>query len=373
MSQQGLSGNLIFIMVNIIDRYVAKMFLLFFMAGLLVFTTIFLAVDFLSFAVRYADSGTDALVRYYIYFSPTIIYQMLPVASLMSTVFTLSSLNKSNELVSLFSSGMSLARISAPILVLVAVASAVSFWMSDRILPRFEQKKNYVYYVELQNKPGLYSTVNTNKIWYRSENTLFNIKTLNSEEARAQGLTLYYFDQAWNLIQLITAKNVRMEQDIWRLSDGTVTLFAKESSFPLTKSFQSKAIAMSEEMADLKSSSKASSVMSLNELRRFIQRNKEAGLDTVRYEVDYHSKFSFAFAAFVMALMGIPFSVSQRRSGSLFLNIGICIGLAFLYWTLYSSSITLGKHGVLPAIVSAWAPNLLALVLSVFLLLRLNK
>lgn len=360
-------------MTLIIDRYVAKLFLLFFSAGLLVFSTLFLAVDFLSYAVQFSDAGLDSLLRYYIYFMPSIIYKMIPVASLLSTVFTLSTLSRSNELVALFSSGMSLARISAPMLMLVAVFSTVSFWLGDRVLPRFEQKKNYVYYVELKKKPGLYSTVNTNKIWYRSENVLFNIQTLDPEKSMAQGMTLYYFNEAWDLVQLIKAQTVSIIEDIWVLKQGTVTLFVKDSSFPLTKSFEEKQISMHEEVSDLKSSSQASSIMSLGELRRFIKKNKDAGLDTVQYEVDYHSKFGFAFASLVMALMGIPFSISRQRSGGFFLNAGICIGLAFLYWSLFSSALTLGKYGVLSPFLAAWSPNFFTLVGSIYMLLRLNK
>ena len=198
----------------IIDRYVAKLFLLYFLAGLLVFSTLFLAVDFMTQAAKFSDAGMDSLLRYYGYLLPSIVYNMFPVASLLSTVFTLSTLNKSNELVALFSSGMSLARICAPILILVAIFSTVSFWMGDRVLPRFEQKKNYVYYVELKKKPGLYSTVNTNKIWYRSENVLFNIQTLDPEKSMAYGMTLYYFNEAWDLVQLIKAQTVSIIEDI---------------------------------------------------------------------------------------------------------------------------------------------------------------
>ncbi len=360
-------------MLNLIDRYIARIFIVFFLGGLLVFVTLFLAVDFLSFASRFSDAGTDALMRYYAYFTPSIVYQLLPVACLLATVFTLSTLNRNSELVALYSVGMSLARVSAPILVLVALLSAFSFWLGDRVLPRFEDKKNFVYYVELKKTPGMYSTITQNKIWYRSENVLFNIQTLNAEERRAQGLTLYYFDSAWELVQMITARDVKLDGTKWSLSRGTVTLFRENSGFPLSQSFNRKIIQVNEEVSDLQSSARASDVMSLKDLKKFIAKNKEAGLDTLKYEVDYQAKFGFAFAAFVMSLLGIPFSVNSQRSGGAFVGIGICVGLAFTYWAGYSSAITLGKHGVMYPIVAAWAPNIAGLALAIFLLLRLKR
>jgi lipopolysaccharide export system permease protein len=152
-----------------------------------------------------------------------------------------------------------------------------------------------------------------------------------------------------------------------------VTLFADESSFPLTKSFQSKTITMNEEIVDLQSGANSSDVLTLKQLNRFIRKNKDAGLNTLQYEVDYYAKFGFAFAPFVMALLGIPFSVSRQRSGGAMVNVGLCILLAFGYWALYSSSMALGKHGVMAPLLAAWIPNLLGGGLAVYLLMRLKR
>lgn len=359
--------------MQLIDRYILKLFLLYLAAGVLVFVTLYLTVDVMSFALRYADAGTGALLRYYSYQTPWIVYQMLPVACLVATLFTLSTLSRTNELTALFSVGMSLRRIVTPILVSVAVVSMVAFGVGDQVLPRLIQKRNYVEYVDIKKRPGLYSTVKTNKIWFRTENILFNIKTLNPESATAQGITLYYFDPNWELTQLITASSVAMNGNLWALKNGLVTLFAPESSFPLTKSFQEKTITMNEDLGDIQSTSNSSEIMSMAELSRFIERNKEAGLDTLRYEVDYHAKFGFAFAAFVMSLVGVPFSVGRARSGGTFTNLGVCLALALLYWIAYSSGLTLGKHGVLPPILAAWGPNLLTVGIAMLFFRRLKR
>lgn len=359
--------------MNLIDRYIGRLFLVYFVAGLIVFVTIFLAVDAMGFALRHLEHGPGPLIRYYMFYLPTVIYQMVPVACLLATVFTMATLNRSNELVALYSIGVGLVRTIVPILILVAAVSVLSFAVSDQLLPRLSQKKNYVEYIEIKKKPGLYSTVNTNKIWYRSENVLFNIKTLDAAAARAQGLTLYYFDAAWNLVQLITAREVVIGGTQWNLQDGTVTLFAEDSSFPLTKSFATKMVVMNEDVADIQSTANSSEIMSLNSLRKFIARNKEAGLDTLRYEVDYYAKFGFASAAFVMSLLGVPFSVRRQRAGGHIMSIGLCLALAFVYWVLYSSGVTLGQHGSLPPIVAAWGPSALMGAIGGWLTLRLRQ
>lgn len=359
-------------MLDIIDKYIAKLFLSYFIGSILVLVTLFLTIDALSNFVGVQTSLLN-MVKFYLYSTPAIIYQLLPACTLIGTLFTLGGLNKNSELVALFSIGNSLARISAPILIIVAGVTVLSFWMSDRILPITNKKKNYTWYVEIRNKPAMYSAVKNSKIWYRQDNMLFNIKAFDSEAQIAQGLSFYYFDDKWNLVQLVVADTAKLDSGEWKLFNGTVTLFTGDSSFPMNQSFTEKSILIKDEIGDIQESSRFSEVVSIKELREYIKKNKEAGLNTLRYEVDLHSKFGYALAAFVMAFIGIPFSVFSNRDGGRMMSVGLCLGLAFGYWALLSVGLTMGRHGYLSPILSAWLPNILTLGLSTFLLLRLKK
>lgn len=319
------------------------------------------------------DIEMDVVRRYFMSYLPIIFYQLIPIASMMATLFTLSTLSKNNELTALFSLGVSLFRISIPILSLVMVISITAFWLGDRIVPIFAQKKNYTYYVEMRKKPGLYSTVKKNKIWYRSDNVIFNIQSLNSERASAQGLTLYYLSENWDLVQMIRAREVSMRNQEWDLVDGTVTLFLEESSFPMTKPFDKKTITMSEDLADIGSAAPSSDAMSLKDLEHFIIKNKEAGLDTLALQVDMHARMSYAFAGLVLSLLSVPFTVQKSRSGGNLANVGVSLGIAVGYWIVMSTFLSLGKHGILPPVLAAWAPNICLAGVAIYFLRRLRK
>ncbi|WP_295905062.1 LPS export ABC transporter permease LptG [uncultured Bdellovibrio sp.] len=359
--------------MNRIDRYTSWLFWGYFIGGLLVFLTLFTAVDAMSTMVTYKNVAPTALINYYLYSFPEIISKLLPVACLMGTILTLSSLNKANELVALFASGMSLLRITLPILVWVAVISIIGFWSADKVMPKAIKEKNYILYYDLKKEPHRFSTIKTNKIWYRSKNSIFNIQTLNAKGDGAQGLTMYFFNDVWDLVQMITAREVHIQGSQWLLENGAVTVFSKDSSFPLTSQFKTKSIVMAEDSKDLQSAGQTADMMSQKELEYFIKKNKDAGLDTVAYEVDYHAKISFAFAGLVMCLLGIPFSVGRARSGGTMLNVGICLALVFAYYVFYSSGITLGQHGTLPPVAAAWAPNIVMSGLALVLLKRLKR
>lgn len=361
-------------MTSVLDRYIIRYFLSYSFASLTLFVSLFIAIDSVSKISRF-DASTTVLLSYYFYSLPAIVHLMIPASVLASTIFVLSNLSRTNEMTAVFNMGVGLFRICTPILILAALFSSITFWIGDRILPAFEKRRNYVFYAEIKKQPGLYSLVKTNKIWYRSGDILFNIKTLNPDKKMAQGITLYYFDPAWNLIQVIAAKEVSIDRGSWTLSDGHLTLFATESSFPLTQSFTTKQIYLGEEVADLSSTARSSSVLTLHDLNRFIAKNKTAGLDTVAFEVDYHSKMSFPISPIVMALMGIPFSLRKPRAsgGSALMGLGICVGLAFLYWIIYNSFVTLGKHGAIMPVLAAWTPNGILLLISIVICFRLRK
>lgn len=359
-------------MLTIIDRYIGKTFIYYFFVTLLVFVTLFLVVDFMVTTSQYgADLNT--YLKYYLYFSFEITYQLFPVACLMSTVFTLSSLNKNSELVALYSFGWSLIRICTPILVLVALFSSLGFFATNEYMTKIMDKKNYVYYVKMRDKPWQYSTSKQEKIWYRSGSNIFYINLLNAKEAKAFDVTVYTFSPDWRLQQILAAEEATIQNGQWRLINGALTVFLDSQSPPNKDVFKERVLMLGEDMIDIKTTSKASATMGVRELRRYIQRNKEAGLNTTPFEVDYYAKYGFAFTAFVMALLGIPFSISNNRSGGVLVNLQICIFLTLVYWGFYSSGLTLGRYGVLPPIIAAWGPNLLMAAFAGFLIRRHKK
>jgi lipopolysaccharide export system permease protein len=342
--------------MNKIDRYISGLFLTYFIGGLLIFVTIFLGVTALTMMRDYPHVDYPIWISYFGYNIPETLYRMVPVATVLGVVFTLSTMNKSNELVALYSIGMGIMRVCAPILFWVFILCGVELLVGDQVLPNFAKQKNFIFFNSIKKNPALYSMVKTDRIWYRSRDTIFNIKTLNEKAHKAQGLMLYYFNDAWDLMQMISAKEVDLKGSQWLLHDGSVTVFTEESSFPISSHFTEKTIVMNEESKDLTASANAGDVLSLKELTYFIKKNKDAGLDTIRYEVDLQSKYSYSVAALVMALLGIPFSISRARSGGTMLNIGICLGLIFVFWLSYNSALQLGNFGQIPPLLAAWGP-----------------
>lgn len=349
--------------MTLIDRYISKAFLTFFFSGLVVFLTLFLVIDFLTSVMRF-DVSLPILARYYGAYSFQILYQFIPVAAMVGVVFTLSTLNRSRELTALFSLGMGLFRILLPMSLWICLFVGATFFLGDQVIPITKQKRDFIYFTEMKKKPGLFSTVKTDKIWYRSDNIIFNIKLLNPEVKKAYGVTFYYFSPDWKLQQVITSKEAVINPGNWDLKVGTITLFVENLSTPLVKNFTEKSIPMTEELSDIQTTSSASDFLSFKELGRYISKNKEAGLNMTSFEVDYLNKLSFPFTTFVMAFIGVPYVISHQRSGGAAKNISLILLMTFGFWILYSSSMSLGRHGQVPPLIATWGPNAIMLVLT---------
>lgn len=357
-------------MLTTIDRYILKLFTGFFISGLLVFLVLYLSIDALSMTVRYPEVSMKVFARYYLYASPDLLYQFFSVASLFGTLFTLTHLSKNSELIALFAMGMSFVRVVQPIVFFVLLLSALSFWLSNQYLPKINQLKNYTFYYEIKNRPNQFVSIKTNRIWYRSKNTIFNLKTLNAPLNQASGLTLYDFSDEWELLQMITADQIELDGKKWHLQNGSVTVFTQDSSFPLTQDFAKKTLFMDEAVEDIQSTVNSADMLSVRELGRYIEKNKSAGLNMTNFEVGFFAKFATAMNALVLTLLGIPFGVSRGRAGGAMKNIGLSLLFVFSYWTLNNTSLTMGYHGYLPPLVAAFAPGFLTTCLSIWLIIR---
>ncbi|NTU92826.1 MAG: YjgP/YjgQ family permease [Chlorobiaceae bacterium] len=90
------------------------------------------------------------------------------------------------------------------------------------------------------------------------------------------------------------------------------------------------------------------------------------------YMVEYHKKYSLAFACVVFALVGAPLGVLARRGG---FGVGAGLSLLFfvLYWAMMIGGEKLAERGFLTPGISVWLPNMLLATAGILMLYRLNR
>ena len=112
-------------------------------------------------------------------------------------------------------------------------------------------------------------------------------------------------------------------------------------------------------------------MMTVGQLRRYVQELSASGLNVVPQAVELHRKMAFPFVTFVMALLAVPFGVSMGRRGTLY-GIGIGIVLALSYWIVSSLFVAIGKGGLLAPVLAGWAPNIIVLGTACYLFLTVK-
>ncbi len=301
---------------------------------------------------------------------PRILTQMAPPSVLLATVLTLSGLARTQELVACYSIGFGLRRIMYVILLGVFLLSGVLLIAQDRILPSvFRVRTNYKWAV-MDRRTDFFLDIHRDKIWYRSKNMIYNLKRFDTQAGTIHGISIYMFDESFNLLQVIGAEKAQYTSSGWKLLRGNVTVFPLDEPFPLAQTFEEKEGFIPETPQDFQEIDKEVEGLHLKELYSYIQRMKDAGADTKSYEVNFHSKISLSFIPVVMCFLAIPFSLAGRREGGVAKDLGLCLGVTFFYWLFYSVGLSLGTNGALPSWLAAWLPSLIFVALSGFLIAR---
>ncbi len=108
--------------------------------------------------------------------------------------------------------------------------------------------------------------------------------------------------------------------------------------------------------------------LSLIELRRIIRTVPPEENPAVHaYEVRYLALFAAPFSCFVVLGIAIPFATTGVRSNPM-VGISKCMGFFAVFYVLISIAMILGERQIIPALLAAWLPNLVMLVLGLFLL-----
>ena len=109
--------------------------------------------------------------------------------------------------------------------------------------------------------------------------------------------------------------------------------------------------------------------MSYNELSNYITDLKQSGFDTTRLRVQLNRKLAYPLITLVMAILAVPFALYAGKRGSL-AGIGTAIGVAIAYLVVAAIFENLGNVNSLPAVLAAWAPDVLFAIAGTYLLLR---
>lgn len=362
--------------MKIVDRYVIKGFLGPLVWCLFLFIIMAVIIDIFSFIddiVKYHIPFTS-IAAFYVYYCPTIFVQVMPMAVLLSTLYLLSNLNKHNEITALKSSGISLWRILAPMLIIGFLISVVVFVVNDRVIPVSSQVANMIRQEELEkekrkDQPG--KSIIENVAIYGSGNRIIFARTYDVQKKTLGDVIIHEHDSSEKLISKITAQKGVWVGHGWRFFN--VIMYRVDNAGTILGEplfYKEKIIQLREKPKDFANREWRAEYMSYGQLNRYIRNFKTAGVKFIRgLLVDLHYKISFAFISLIIILVGAPFALITTRGGVL-IGIGMSIGIGLLYYAFIAISLAFGKAGLLPPILAAWLGNIVFAIIGIRLVNR---
>ena len=312
------------------------------------------------------------IFEYFLYSIPEVTFQWtLPYAVLLATLLTLGMLSRHSEITAMKAGGISLYRITLPLLFIALIFSFLSFLGNEYLVPFTNQRVRYLFFVEVRKEEP--STFFKNyKIWYRSDRRIFNIQLLDPRQKVLEGFSLYQLDHSFRCIQRIDAREAKWVNGKWLLYDGARRDFDETGSIRMIP-FQEMEYALPENWESFQTIDRQSEEMSYTELRTYIQKIQSAGYDATRYVVDFYSKYSRPLLNLIMVLIGIPFALKTGRSGGVALSIGLSVMIGFAYGVTFYIFLSFGRSGILSPLLSSWTPTLLFGLAGIFTLMSVRQ
>ncbi|MGB0743990.1 MAG: LptF/LptG family permease, partial [Opitutales bacterium] len=308
---------------------------------------------------------------------PTYLPVILPVAFLVSLLFSLGSLHRNNEVVAMRASGSSLFRLSRSLWVAGLLLSALLFYLTALVVPRaVEQARTFYENLEfasadttedLQEKSMLYNLGFDN----RKEGRLWFMNRFNERNWLGFGVNVHTRDQDGNELSRIAASEAYYDntQGYWVFLDGRELLMDPETGDPLRSlSFEEKTFAdFTEDPSLMLGLHKKPSELSLFELSRIIEAVPPEENPAVHaYEVRYFSLLAAPFSCLVVVGLAVPFAVSGVRTSPM-IGVSKCLGFFAVFYVLISIAAILGEREIIPTVLAAWLPNIVMLLLAVYL------
>jgi lipopolysaccharide export system permease protein len=370
---------------KIIDRYLMLEFLKYFTFIIVTFVLIALitkAFEELKHFLRHNPPLGDVL-KYFVHLIPDFTFYAIQVAVLVATVLVINRFSRSFELTAMMASGISLYRVSVPIILMALIISGLSFVFNEYVIPRTnriaEETMNKIKKKQ-QNKIVLNNATwrkgDRNQIYYylgydKKSNVIINMTMFKLND---DGLPMERYESprvVWvpDKSEDGTLDTLESVSGTWVMENGRKFTFDPDSSteIPREHRFERIPLPLDELPEDLRREQKRSRVMNYQELNQYIKTLRRAGYTTSELEVDLHSKISLPFISFIIAIVGIPFAVQTTRTGTM-AGIGVSIFIGFAYMIVFSIIKALGMANVLPPFFAAWGANLFFLILGLYLL-----
>jgi LPS export ABC transporter permease LptG/LPS export ABC transporter permease LptF len=364
---------------RILDEYIVREFFLMFLMVLTGFVLLMIVFTFFELIgdILRNHPALATVGAYLVNLTPSMIYQIAPLAVLIAALVTFGVLNRNSEIVAMKATGISLYRLVIPI-VSIAVCLAVGLFLFDQYyLPQANRRQEALRNVIKGRPPQTY--LNPENKWIFGQQRpgepyhIFYYEFFDPDAREFANLSVFELDPSTFALtrRIFSAKALwNADTGTWRFENGWVRDI--EDGAPKDyREFLATSFAEIHEPPDYFNPKEnlQSQEMNFAQLSSYIRDLRQSGFDTMRLRVQLWHKLSYPLIAVVMSLLAIPFALSMGRRGSL-TGVAVAIAVALAYWVVNGLFEAMGNVSYLPAGMAAWSADVLFGLVGGYLLLR---
>ena len=359
----------------LMDLYLLRAFFFYTLLFLFGFVFIFHSFTFFELLedIGKHHIGAATVVQYFVFLTPFMFYQLLPVAALIGVLVTLGVLSKNNEVTAFKASGVSLYRLALPLLLAGVALAAMMFSLDDTILPTCNQRQDALRN-QIKGRPAQ-TFFQPRRQWIFGEgDRLYNYDYFDPQHGLFAGLSIFELDPAtFQLKRRAFAARAKYEESLkgWVLEDGWVRNFEEGHVASYLKFRVTELAEFAEPPSYFNREVRAYTQMSWAELGAYIRDLHQAGFDVSRLSVQWHKKFAYPMIVPVIMLLAIPFAFLVGTRGAVGgLAVGVAIGM--VYWAFSALTEAIGAAGQLPPVLAGWGSAIVFAFTGMYFFLRMR-
>jgi lipopolysaccharide export system permease protein len=351
-------------MGKILSRYVSREVVIPFLIGLAIFTFILFTARILKLVELVVNRGVPLLqmMKIFLYVTPAFFEVTVPMAFLLALLWGFGRLSADQEITALKSCGVSLYQMALPVGIFTLFVLAGTFLLTLYVRPWSNTALKQVFYEVTKTRA-------TAGLKEKTFNDDFEGLVIYAEEIQPPGTLLRGImiadnrdPQRKNTLFAPSGLVLTNEDShllTLRLLDST--MYSAESSGKVYQTTHSSkydiTLNLANALPEAKKPDRDPQDMPLAELQSTIHQKKVAQISYNAELVELHRRFSLPFSCVVFGLIALPLGIQPTRALRSH-GFATSLGIIFVYYILLTVGETLGKKGVLPAVISLWLPNI---------------
>ncbi|HMC29408.1 MAG TPA: LptF/LptG family permease [Candidatus Angelobacter sp.] len=370
----------------ILDDYVLRSFvgyLFLIISSLLVLFLVFTYFELLSDIVRKKIPFLTQ-VEYLVNFIPSVLYQITPLAVLLTVLVMFGIMQKTNEITAMKATGVSIYRTVVPILVIATSLAAGLFLLDQWYLPyankRVETLRNLI-----KGRPAQ-TYLRPDRKWIfgesrklpdgtRENRKIYYYEAFDPDHNTFGSISAFELNpRSFQMVKRVYATRARWADHLqkWAFENGwerTWNSAGADIHEDLRKFEVSIIPELNEPPNYFKKEVLQSQEMNYDELRHYISDLQTGGFDVVRLRVQLQKKIAFPLITLVMAVIAVPFALASGRRGALG-GVVVALIIGVVYFLTSGLFEAMGNVSQLPPLIAAWSPDLIFGLAGGYLILK---